>query len=617
MQKDWFVFPIREGDTAKQKWVPLVKWGTEASADPVRIMEWQKRYPSASWGIATGPSGLFVLDIDPSGLKWWAERLKDEAFAKAMASTYQVQTPRGGYHLYFKNPDGYRNSASEIAQGVDGRGVGGFVVAAGTQRKDGCYKALNDFEPIEIPESLKKLLPKPKERKPAPDLKSGEDLPRNVQWGEELLRGYVAAGDIAIEGDGGNNKTFKVACSLLDKGLSEATVLDLMAEEWNPHCQPPWDLADLARIIYNAGEYGEETKGSKGFSAGSDLFGDRLEQLKKFAEKTEKHSASKWTIEHTWDIRDTLPDPSWLVKDFLPSVGAGLIYGRSGSLKSFLALDMALSLASGKPRHWTLAPEPQDVLYFMGEGLNGMLKTRQPAWEKLNDVMERPRFYSSRQGLPSISNETAWLELKQAWEKLDIHPKLIVLDTAAVMMLGLKNSSDDDVGQATKFMLDMASLYQCCVVGIHHEGKDANKDERGSSAWRANLDFSINAIKTSTGCTLYVHKQRDFDYDRELPFHFKATKVEVDGHVSLKIERTEDVPEPQGPVKGNVKWAERTEIVARLMRLGGTATTKILAAEIADEHGIAEKTVRQAIKSSLWLNDLHTGDAWSFGGYDL
>ena len=56
-----------------------------------------------------------------------------------MPVTGSVATPRGGTHYYLKPKPGVviKNSASNIAPGIDIRGEGGYVIAAGSVRFDG------------------------------------------------------------------------------------------------------------------------------------------------------------------------------------------------------------------------------------------------------------------------------------------------------------------------------------------------------------------------------------------------------------------------------------------------------------------------------------------------
>jgi len=101
---------------------PLVKWKEQATSDPERVQAlWEKR-PGEYIGLVTGSaSGIFVLDID---------RLQAIAeLPGALPRTLTAKTRSGGRHMYFKYAPGVRNSAGEIAEGVDVRGEGGYVIA--------------------------------------------------------------------------------------------------------------------------------------------------------------------------------------------------------------------------------------------------------------------------------------------------------------------------------------------------------------------------------------------------------------------------------------------------------------------------------------------------------
>jgi hypothetical protein len=51
---------------------PATKEGWHiASNDPAQIAEWKRINPDFNWALATGLSGLFVVDVDPNGLEWW------------------------------------------------------------------------------------------------------------------------------------------------------------------------------------------------------------------------------------------------------------------------------------------------------------------------------------------------------------------------------------------------------------------------------------------------------------------------------------------------------------------------------------------------------------------
>src|ERR1022692_3977538 len=62
-RRGWAVFPCRPGD----KRPAIDRWEERASADPTHIeTAWRDRYPRANVGIAAGPSGLVVVDLDTS-----------------------------------------------------------------------------------------------------------------------------------------------------------------------------------------------------------------------------------------------------------------------------------------------------------------------------------------------------------------------------------------------------------------------------------------------------------------------------------------------------------------------------------------------------------------------
>lgn len=109
---------------------PLVKWKAGASTDYDQIMTWWSRWPFAMIGMPTGArSGFVVLDIDrKNGIDGLAN-LRAEGIDPLALSNAVAHTPSGGLHVYFATTkDTVRNSASVMAEGVDVRGDGGFIV---------------------------------------------------------------------------------------------------------------------------------------------------------------------------------------------------------------------------------------------------------------------------------------------------------------------------------------------------------------------------------------------------------------------------------------------------------------------------------------------------------
>jgi len=184
-QRGWHVFPLRPGSkqpalhgadrctTTGDCADGHLKWEQRATTDPHRIAQCWENHP-ANIAIATGPSGLLVVDLDmpkttngsngkgssdaPGGAATF--KALCERAGQAVPDTYRVRTASGGQHLYFAVPDGVRlsNTARTIGELVDTRAWGGYVVAAGSITPTGAYEALSAPVVAPVPAWLLSIL---------------------------------------------------------------------------------------------------------------------------------------------------------------------------------------------------------------------------------------------------------------------------------------------------------------------------------------------------------------------------------------------------------------------------------------------------------------------------
>ncbi|MFI7009888.1 bifunctional DNA primase/polymerase [Streptomyces sp. NPDC050145] len=187
--RGWHVFPLRLGTKRPalhgEASCPRtgacsgghLKWEQRATTDPDLIRAtWSEGMFNV--GIATGPSGLLVVDLDvpkeksgsdaPFGAMTF-EALCERA-GHAVPSTYRVRTATGGQHLYFTVPNGLRltNTAGTIGELIDTRGWGGYVVGAGSVVPGGMYRHVNGPEAVPLPSWLQTILEPTPARPTAP-----------------------------------------------------------------------------------------------------------------------------------------------------------------------------------------------------------------------------------------------------------------------------------------------------------------------------------------------------------------------------------------------------------------------------------------------------------------
>jgi hypothetical protein len=175
--------------------------------------------------------------------------------------TLVVQTPSGGYHCYYNGPDSANVS---IAADVDIRSHNGFVVAPGSitdhvegKQEAGEYRVVVDRAMEWVPVCVSERLRAPHEKH---DRTNSEALDSAASI--EAATRFLQSAPVAVEGQRGDETTFVTAARLVrELALSEDTAFNLLAEHWNPRCQPPWDLDELRGKVENAGQYGTADMG--------------------------------------------------------------------------------------------------------------------------------------------------------------------------------------------------------------------------------------------------------------------------------------------------------------------------------------------------------------------
>jgi len=186
---------------------------------------------------------------------------------------------------------------------------------------------------------------------------------------------------------------------------------------------------------------------------------------------TPNRPASALTIISAADLaRKSIPDPRWAVPGLLPE-GLVILAGRPKVGKSWLALDVALAVASGEAALRGVACEPGDVLYF---ALEDNLRRLQERIKQLG-VTPSPRLDLATEA-PTVG--AGFLEAVGEW--LDRHPtsRLVVVDTLARIRPPRKRGGDV-YGEDTAALAGiqrMALERGVCVLLLHHLRKGTTTD---------------------------------------------------------------------------------------------------------------------------------------------
>jgi hypothetical protein len=180
-----------------------------------------------------------------------------------------------------------------------------------------------------------------------------------------------------------------------------------------------------------------------------------------------------------------LPPPERLIDGILPVSSSAFLYGPSGVGKSFLALDLSLSVATGQP--WYGRPVKQgSVLYVAMEGIWGFPR-RLSAWERHHSRRADSNIYFTFGTVHLIHDVRQLVEVTGR-----LKPTLVVLDTLAQVAEGLDENSAKDMGQVTAALRAIREACQnSTVLVVHHTGHQQQGRMRGHSLLHASADWIL------------------------------------------------------------------------------------------------------------------------------
>lgn len=222
-----------------------------------------KKFP-ANYGVVLDDN-MVVVDVDPrnGGVESLHKLEKDMCIKLMDICGFVVKTGGGGDHFYFyKDPKfSITEELKDKYPGIEMKTRGRQVVGPGSVN----YKTGKEYEVVKgsiidinrIPQKM--LDPYFQEKAQVLDQSTNvDDSFENIEW----VRTELANFPPAIQGQRGDEQTFKAVCICKEHGLSMDVARDLMAE-YNERCDPPWDLEELEYKILNGYRYSQNASGSK------------------------------------------------------------------------------------------------------------------------------------------------------------------------------------------------------------------------------------------------------------------------------------------------------------------------------------------------------------------
>ena len=198
----------------------------------------------------------------------------------------------------------------------------------------------------------------------------------------------------------------------------------------------------------------------------------------------------------------------WLIKGVLPKARLGVLFGASGSGKTFVALDLAFAIARGIAWRNRRTMKAR-VVIIAAEGGSGLGKRGQAYAQHhgfdlrsvpdLHVITAAPNFLDG----DDISEVIA--EIKNLGEV-----DLIIIDTLAQVTPGANENTSEDMGRALGNINLLHEATDAMNLAVHHAGKDLSKGSRGWSGIKAAADVQIEVLRHDNGDReIVIEKMKD------------------------------------------------------------------------------------------------------------
>lgn len=472
----WSVLPVRPDEKRPymNNWLKY----TDERADEKAVKEWYKHLAGAGLGVVTGKvSGIVVLDVESDCPRGIEDILTDYPTGKI------ARTGSGGYHLFFKYPDSEKHIQNRVrmAEGMDLRADGGFIVLPPTKHPSGNYYewaeqgSMGDF-----PDELLKL-----SRNKTSSSTGGD------KWIADLLHGV---------GKGSRDDSAARLAGYFFKNGMPVDIVEALLIDWNERNDPPLDLQDIRRIVGSVNRYYVDKPKRQQYT-GIEFEDDRVGAPAQGVEPDEFGLVK--VADYIHDYGGTT---KWAVEDWLPAESVTFLVSPPESYKTWLLLDLAVSVAADRPflgQFKVFEPGPaliiqqEDNHAGLTERIALILQSRYGTFPNIGNngevtipLMPDVPIYIHPDRKLKFDNPDILQKLEKQIVK--IRPKMIIIDP-----LYSAASVDNYMSAAAEQMMVLKTWrdkYGCSFIIAHHSKKNvdpnstAREDSWGSQFLNAFLE---------------------------------------------------------------------------------------------------------------------------------
>jgi putative DNA primase/helicase len=220
-------------------------------------------------------------------------------------------------------------------------------------------------------------------------------------------------------------------------------------------------------------------------------------------------------VEKKWDVvfADELPEEFTpqpeLLQGILTADGMSVIYGATGSGKTFLMVDLACAVARGV--EWMHRQTQQGLVIYLAAESPGSVMRRVQAYQKHHGV-RIPDLAIVKNPIDFFQDNvdaTAVVQLVQKIEKERGKKAVLVIADTLARISGDAQENGSDMSRVVRNVDVVRRCIEAHFSLVHHCGKNAANGARGWSGVRAACDTEIEVIDGVGGHVAEITKQRD------------------------------------------------------------------------------------------------------------